>query len=125
MITLLKDPGRRRLTLVLEGDVTGAELVRDKLAVADETATWDYVYDLARYTGILGHDDIARLAAGWASIVQGRDKGCATVLVTTDPGFRLWAGVFPMQFPGRRFLLLDSMAEVDAALSQAGPARSC
>ena len=117
MLSVVLDDQKRRVTLTLDGDIAGSELVRRKIAIAEHSATYDYVYDMRHYTGRLTHDDIDHLAKSWAQLVRGRDAGCASVLITSDAGFRLWARIFPVQFPGRRFFVVDTPEEAEAVLA--------
>lgn len=137
MLTFTPQPEARRVLVRAEGEVGGAEYVAGIMAFLERDPTvlaWDFVYDLRRYRGSVGHDDLAELArrleAAFGTIVS----GATTVLVSPDEGYRFWTRFMEVQFPHRRFAWAADLAEAEAILAAArragaptpeGPARSC
>lgn len=124
MIEARTDHARRRVTVVLTGDVTGPDYVAwllGLLAAEPALGGYDFLYDLRGYQGRVSHDDIAAMAPRYAALVGGRDRGAMTVLVTRDEGFRFWADLFALQFPNRLWRVVPTMEEAEAALAEARP----
>lgn len=113
-------PERQRLDLAFTGDVTGGEylgVMRRCFQAHPDSVLADWVHDLRRYRGTVGHDEVSALARDYHALARGRDERALSVLVTPDPGFVHWAAVWRVQFRPRRVAVVATMAEAEALLA--------
>lgn len=69
---------------LIEGDEI-TESMMDHLARVEEAWSYDSIIDMRRYEGTVLITEIEELSQRWALFAQGRDGGCFTAVISSDP----------------------------------------
>lgn len=113
-------PDRRRFLLTAEGELDGPAFRRAMegwlAGAAQGRFDHDRLYDLTRYVGTVGNDDVRHIGglmrAAGADVPQGR-----TVFVTRDAGFAFWVRSMQLELPRRRMDVVGTMEAAEALLA--------
>ena len=78
-------------------------------------ASYDFIFNLLRFDGETGNDDVLAAAAAYA--LCPREPGLKyTAIVSLDPNFPLWAGTMDHHFGDRRHLVFETQAQAEEFL---------
>jgi hypothetical protein len=123
VISYRVDDRRRRVTVTLEGAVTGDAFnrtVNPLFEAHPEFVEYDFIYDMSGYVGEISHQDVAVHSAFYNRCLAARPEPCDrvihTVIVTRDRSFGYWLEVIRCQFMNRGFKLTATVAEAEAFL---------
>lgn len=105
------DQATRIAVAVIEGDATGRDVAKVILAKVEArpwVASWDWIHDLRNASGEVSHDDVARIAEGFAQGIPPR-RSVLTAFITFDPSFELWARTMDPLFANRSHVVVRSL----------------
>jgi len=103
-ITLSLDLDQKLMILRYIGDLAGDEVnlnVMQQLVTVPEVWNFDSMIDMRRYHGTILFSEIEELSASWNGLVQGRDSGKSTAIISDDPLVRARLSSTQSLFPLR------------------------
>jgi hypothetical protein len=125
IISYRVDDRRQRVTVALEGAVTGDAFnrtINPLFEAHPQFVEYDFIYDLSTYTGDVSHESLAVHSAVYNRCLATRTAPCDrvihTVIATRDRSFGYWVEVMRCQFPNRLFKLVPTAPEADAFLAE-------
>ena len=115
-VTVTVDESSRILIVRYFGQIEGDEInesLMDHLARVDGAWAYDSLIDMRRYEGTVLVTEIEELGHRWALFAQGRDRGCLTAIISSDPLVRARLSVTQSLFPMR---VLENFGNFDQGL---------
>jgi hypothetical protein len=85
------------------------QLLRDE----PQAAGYDHIWDMLQFDGDATHQDILRIQEVYLQVARPQRDLAYTCLVTLDHNMGLWAAAMDEQFPGRRHLVMRSLAQAE------------
>jgi hypothetical protein len=81
---------------------------------------WEYdvIYDLRRHSAIADLAEMKAHAETWQAVIEGRDAGRSTLLITRDPLLRSRKSVYQQHSPRRTVEMFDTLDEALEWLKQ-------
>jgi hypothetical protein len=116
-ITLSIDEEMKLIIVRYIGDLDGDEVNTNMLqsfAKLDKPWTYDTIMDMRRFNGTIMTTEIEDLAKGWAQLVQGRDAGYLSAVISDDPLVRARFSITQSLFPQR---ILENFNTFDEGLN--------
>jgi hypothetical protein len=116
-IAFRADPARRLIVVRYIGDLGGDQLCREMMDLfRDVENVWEYdcLYDLTRHEGTVSSAHNEELGRQWRDLVQGRDTGRCTAIVSRDPLLHARASVSQSAFSARTLALFYTVEEGEA-----------
>ena len=119
-LTFRADETARTLFIRWIGQIEGGEVVAglmSYLVLLDRVWEYDMAIDLLRFDGHLHPVDVDTLSLSWQNLVQGRDAGRRTAIISHDPLLQARLNGTRAAFPKRE---LAMFAEVAPAMAWIG-----
>jgi hypothetical protein len=85
------------------------QLLRDE----PQAAGYDHIWDMLEFDGDATHQDILRIQEVYLQVARPGAGLAYTCLVTLDHNMGFWAAAMDEQFPGRRHVVMRTLAQAE------------
>jgi hypothetical protein len=113
-LSITHDEAQKLIMIRYIGAIEASEIVSkitEYLQNIPDTWTYDIVYDLRHFNGIMPYQELGELGEKWANLAQGRDMGRKVAIISKDPLIHARIATYTQEFPTRIINVFGKMSE--------------